>query len=205
MIRRDYAMGKVLSCVLIVGAACSSQSKMPVKSYCIYSVRNSPRGISITFGALLALEGNETVVETSNQDDHVGDRTPMRVLLTVYCEVFLPEDVSITAGLAAEREDSCKAATLLMRDIDSGRGFSMTAQPQMAKSWSIRSIASDFGSLSLGRGDEEDVKITGLLPLGSNTSSAYDTRHAHVSWEYASGLTGTVATRIALAADCPAQ
>lgn len=191
-------------------------STTPVKGHCslwidhdVRSPTMDRKGASLELELLVALEGTETVIEPAQNasKDHAGDRSPMRVLLTVSCDAFIPDgEPSKYDPHDTGDGRKCTAITLLMNDLDAGKGFSMLTQPRVGSYWRIRSMSSTFSAIALGRDEDAEVRVTGIREFRRDKrSGTYDTRRAHISWEYAVGTVGagTGASRVALAADCP--
>jgi hypothetical protein len=214
--------GAIAGVVTVV--ACSSDSgaepkamvkkfTLPVTPYCTASYRpmdssrTGRRGRLASVSVQIALAGTETVTEAADlnvQKQSVGDKSPMRVLLTLDCQAFLVDGEAIGDALKDIKERaSCDVTTLNLGALESGKPFSATLKPSIGHDWNIRSLAPDFRAVALGQGVGDDLQISGIHPVQGDANT-FDTGRAHLSWIYSVGDGGPLGSwRVELAADCP--
>jgi hypothetical protein len=139
-------------------------------------------------------------------DDKIGKKIPLRLFVNVRCDAFLAEGASWAEALKDPGEHGdCDGSMLDLAALDAGEPLSLLASPRAISDWSIQAIAPGLVSFSIGKGDGEDVQITGVRMVDTKAGTYVDMSAAHVSWNYSVGGHGMGASRVELAADCPAS
>src|SRR5262249_44733300 len=154
------------------GASAPRKLTLAVTPYCMASnhpmdsTRTGRKGRLASVSVQVALDGTETVTEAADlsvQKQSVGDKSPMRVLLTLDCQAFLVDGEAISDALKDIKEHaSCDVTVLNLGALESGKPFSLTLKPSIGHDWSIRSLAADFRAIALGQGVGDDLQITGI-------------------------------------------
>jgi hypothetical protein len=205
-------------------ATASPTKRHEVKGYCSGSVRarangGSETGLALDIGLMLALEGTETTTKLADaklqdidpklKQEHVGDKRPLRYLLSLTCDAYVRNDGSLTDD-ALRGGPACDATLLDLAGLDAGKPFSSSLFPLVQQFWAIRSITPAMDTIELGTShpNGDDIVITGIArddktPTNMTTHSleSLDLLNAHVSWIYSIDSSWG-SSRVELAADC---